>query len=553
MNGDVAIVGAGPVGKVLALMLGRHGISSTLFEASPESRLYPRGSTFNARTMEHMRRLGFSADLRKLGLPSDHPTDVLYLTRLNGYELARIRMPSEDEKKQAVAASGELDQFPEPVLRANQMYVEEYLLKQVRNCPHVDCRLGWHVDRFEQNSNSVTVTTRQREKGSEAVRFSYLVGCDGAHSLVRRSLNIAFAGPDGLGGGYFGGAMLAVYIRAPALYADILRDRRAFQYWIVNADSRATLIALDGRSDFLVFMQEPDSYAGTETTVVRNAIHQCFGYAVPLDILGIRPWKAGTALVAERFVEGRVILAGDSAHVFTPTGGFGMNTGIDDAANLAWKLAAILQGWGSPGLLASYELERKPIAQRNVHAARELSRRVSAVKPTSDIESGGTPGAAQRISIGESLKEFASQFDSMGVHMGARYDGSPLIVPDGARPVDLHDCYVASSVPGGRAPHFWINGARSAGSSVYDRFGVGFTLLRFDACMEQGDAIVRTANAMGVPLTVLDLPDSNARRFYERQLTLIRPDLHVAWRGDGDIDDERAGRLIEHVIGQECA
>jgi 2-polyprenyl-6-methoxyphenol hydroxylase-like FAD-dependent oxidoreductase len=553
MNGDVAIVGGGPIGKVLALMLDRHGISSTLFEASPESRQYPRGSTFNARTMEHMRRLGFAGDLRKLGLPADHPTDVLYLTRLNGYELARIRMPSEDEKKRQVAASGELDQFPEPVLRANQMYVEAYLLEQVRNCEQVDCRLGWHVDRFEQNTDSITVTATHQNNGSETLRFSYLVGCDGAHSLVRRLSHIVFTGPDMLGGGYFGGAMLAVYIRAPALYADSLRDRSAFQYWIVNADIRATLIALDGCSDFLVFMQEPPAHADTMNTVVRDAIHQCFGYTVPFDILGIRSWKAGTALVAEQFVEGRVILAGDSAHVFTPTGGFGMNTGIDDAANLAWKLAAILQGWGSPGLLASYEIERKPIAQRNVRAARELSRRVSTVKPPSDIESEGAQAAARRAELGQSLQEFASQFDSAGVHMGARYDGSPVIVADGVRPVDLHDRYVASSVPGGRAPHFWTNGVRSHGSSVYDQFGAGFTLLRFDAGSNQGEAIIRTAHAMGVPLTVLDRPDGNARKLYEKQLTLIRPDLHVAWRGEGNISDESARRILRRAIGQECA
>ncbi|WP_414445278.1 FAD-dependent monooxygenase [Burkholderia sp. 22PA0106] len=553
MNAPVAIVGAGPVGMVAALLLDRHGIAVTLFDTEAATRNGPRGSTHNARTMELYRQLGLAAGIRRLGLPDAHPTDVRYLTRLAGFELARLAMPSERDKRQAVADSGPLDQVPEPVLRANQMQVEAHLAEHIRTQTGIDYRPGWHVETFRQDAGGVTLRANHAALGASTFECDYLIGCDGARSMVRDELGIALEGPDGIGGQYFGGRMLATYFRAPALYAGCLRERRAFQYWISNPDARATLIALDGQGEFLMFTQAPPGDAPADARQIVETIHRCIGgsEAVPVEVVHTRAWRAGAALVAERLHDRRVFLAGDAAHVFTPTGGFGMNTGIEDVANLAWKLAATLQGWGGPALLDSYALERLPVAKRNVAAARELSRRVGAVQTSADIEHDSPAGAAQRAQLGAMLAGFADQFDSMGVHLGARVDGSPIVIGDAAPPADDYQHYEPSGVPGGRAPHFWVDAGRGMGSSIYDRFGMGFTLLRFDGA-EAGE-IVRAAVRRAVRLDVVDVSNAPAQALYGGKLVLIRPDRVIAWRGNRDVDADGAEAIWRRLTGFAAA
>jgi 2-polyprenyl-6-methoxyphenol hydroxylase-like FAD-dependent oxidoreductase len=552
---QVGIVGAGPVGMALALLLDRHGVTTLLFDADPEDHHWPRGSTLNARSMELFRQLGLSRDLRTLGLPEDHPTDVRYVTRLDGFELARLPGPSARDNQRAVAASSELDQVPEPMIRANQMYVEPYLIRRIAERHRIDYRPGWRVERFAQDTGGVTIWATHAQHGPRQWQCQYLAGCDGARSTVRRQLGIALRGFDGAEDRYFGGAMLATHVRAPALYTECLRDRPAFQYWIGNRDARATLIALDGRGEFLMFTQPaavegaPDGAADSQA--VMDVIRRCIGRATAVEILGTRPWRAGVALVADRFHDRRVFLAGDAVHLFTPTGGFGMNTGIDDAANLAWKLAASLQGWGGPGLLASYEAERMPVALRNVTAARRLALRVSELRIPPEIDSDSPAGAAQREAMGRVLAGFSDQFDSLGVQLGARYDGSAIVIGDEPPPADLHDSYEPSGVPGGRAPHFWIDAGRGIGSSLFDRLGTGLTLLRWpDSSGEhhrRGHDLVNAARQLSVPLDVIDVQCRGAQALYGRTLALIRPDMYLAWRGNGVVDDALARSILGRV------
>src|SRR5829696_7221918 len=179
----IAIVGGGPVGLMLALFLDRHGVRSVVFNTEASSRHHPKGSTHNSRTMEHYRRLGFGNEVRRLGLPPDHPTDVVYLTRFNGRELARLRMPSEVEKMRRVAAAPRTDQVPEPIHRANQMYVEKFLLEHAATRPNITLRFGWLVDAFEQDAGGVTLHAEATDgSGEENWRTHYLVGCDGGRS-----------------------------------------------------------------------------------------------------------------------------------------------------------------------------------------------------------------------------------------------------------------------------------------------------------------------------------------------------------------------------------
>jgi hypothetical protein len=246
------------------------------------------------------------------------------------------------------------------------------------------------------------------------------------------------------------------------------------------------------------------------------------------------------ALVAERFIAGRIILAGDAAHLFTPTGGFGMNTGVDDVSNLAWKLAALVQGWGGANLLQTYETERRPIGERNTVAARELNKNLANMPITAEMEQDTTAGAEARARVSAHLATFGEEFASIGVQLGARYDGSPIIAEDGAPPRDDFLHYTPSGVPGGRAPHYWPGAGRSYGDSLFDRFGLGFTLLRLGNRAAGTASIEAAARQRGVPLKVIDVPQDDAREIYGRDLALIRPDQYVAWRGDVSPSDPNA-------------
>ncbi len=544
----VAIVGGGPVGLALALMLDHHGIRSVIFNSETDTRWHPKGSTQNARTMEHYRRLGFAHDLRKLGLPEQHSGDVAYFTRFNAYELARLAMPSAAEKARAVAASEKLDQFPEPVLRANQMYIEAFLLEAARRRPRITLRFGFEVTDFAQDADGVTLTAQAVDcSGEERWRAGYLVGCDGGRSFVRRTLGIRYGGEETLQQAYFGGRMFASYLRAPTLYRDVLKDRACFQHWAINPDIRTTIIALNGKDEFLFWMRPKDPQAEPQDDLVRRAVAACCGVEVPVEPIAHAPWTAGVALVAERFADRRVLLAGDAVHLFTPTGGFGMNTGIDDAANLAWKLAAVLQGWGGPHLLDTYEAERLPIAIRNTGAARSLAKSIGDIRVSPDLEAATVAGDAARQELGAFLSTFGEEFASIGVQLGARYDGSPIIAGDDAPPPDDFANYTPSAVPGGRAPHAWLGSGRGVGDSLFDRLGKGFTLLRLGDNAPDPSAFATAAQALTMPLKQIEIADNDIRALYGRDLVLIRPDQHVAWRGNALPAD--AGALLRQLTG----
>jgi hypothetical protein len=264
-------------------------------------------------------------------------------------------------------------------------------------------------------------------------------------------------------------------------------------------------------------------------------VRRSAGCELEVEILGHGMWTAGQALVAESFASGRVLLCGDAAHLFTPTGGFGMNTGIDDAANLAWKLAGALQGWGGTDLLASYEAERRPVAIRNTGAAHRLARNVGEVPMSRHLEDDAEAGAAARAEAAAFLSTFGEEFASLGIQLGARYDGSPLIVPDGtAPPPDDPAVYVPTSCPGGRAPHVRL----ADGTSLFDRLGTGFTLLCLEEVADDARRLEATARRRGIPFSLLAVDLTDARELYARDYALIRPDRHVAWRGDSVADPD---------------
>jgi hypothetical protein len=315
----------------------------------------------------------------------------------------------------------------------------------------------------------------------------------------------------------------------------------------VNPEVRATIITLKSDDEFLVFSKGADDGTPPTDAAMAQMMQRAVGTNLPISIIGHWPWTAGIALVAERFIAGRVILAGDAAHLFTPTGGFGMNTGMDDASNLAWKLAALVQGWGGANLLQTYETERKPVAERNTVAARELNKNLTNMPITGAMEQDTPEGAAARSQVSAHLSTFGEEFASIGVQLGARYDGSPIVVEDGAPPADNYERYVPSSVPGGRAPHYWPGSGRGYGDSLFDRFGKGFTLLRLGGKAADTASIEAAARKHNVPLTVIDLPQDDLRDLYGRDLVLVRPDQYVAWRGNAPPRDP--AQLVTQVVG----
>jgi 2-polyprenyl-6-methoxyphenol hydroxylase-like FAD-dependent oxidoreductase len=546
---EVLIVGGGPVGMLLALFLDRYGVKSVVFNTEDGVPTHPRGSTHNSRTMEHYRRLGISGPIRRLGLPPDHPKDAAYFTRLSGWEIARYRMPSEIELERLIAAARATDQIPEPMHRADQIRVADFLLKHARTRSNVELRFGWQADQFSQDANGVALTARRAtDDRSEQWRACYLVGCDGGHSDVRRSLGIRYSGYDRLEQAYLGGRMISTYLRAPTLYRDHLGRRRAWMYWVVNPELRSTLFTLNGKDEFMFYTKPKGPDAPPDDAAIRHALFRSIGTEAPVEFIGHQPWTAGTALVAERFADRRILLAGDAVHLFTPAGGFGMNTGIDDVANLSWKLAATLRSWGGKSLLDSYESERKPIAVRNTRAARAIAKQVGVLDIPASMEEDSPIGAEQRRELGAQVSTYlGTQFAPIGVELGARYDGSSIIASDEAAPTDSIVQYIPTGQPGGRAPHSWLGAGRGIGDSLYDRLGNGFTLLRLGRKPADGAGLAEAANKSGVPFDVLDVADEATRDLYGADLVLLRPDQHIAWRGEKSPSD--ASAIVARVVG----
>lgn len=541
----VAIIGGGPVGMMLAMNLDALGVASVIINTDRATRWHPKGGTQNARTMEHYRRLGLSQQLRKLGMPQDHPTDVAYFTRLTKWEIARLPMPSETEKMRTVANSPTTHQEPEPILRVNQMYVEAAVFAQLPQRKHVTLRYGWTCRDWWETADGVALDLVKEESGDqETLHARYVVGCDGGQSIVRRKLGIRYGGGDPERQSYMGGPMVATHLRSRDFYRAI-PHRGGYQYWAVNPEIRSNVMVLNGKDEFLVHSQLASENDKPDEREIARRILACVGQEVDLEFLAHSLWTAGLAHVADRFGEGRAFLAGDSAHLFTPSGAFGMNTGIDDAANLGWKLAAVVQGWGGPRLLATYESERRPIAFRNTAASKALTRNIGAVPVGAAMEEDSPAGVAARAEAGRFLSTFAEEFASIGIQLGARYDGSPIVISDGtAPPPDAPAVYVPSATPGGRAPHLWL----ADRSSLFDHFGPGFTLLRLSGRAADTRALELAASKRGVPLKIIEVLLPEARDLYGKGLALIRPDQHVAWRAEVPPDDCDA--LIARVTGR---
>jgi 2-polyprenyl-6-methoxyphenol hydroxylase-like FAD-dependent oxidoreductase len=532
----VGIVGGGPAGLTLALELGRRGVPCILFEEDSTPPWFPKANSSTARTMEHYRRLGLADDIRASGLPLDYPQDVTYVTRFTGgWELARLTGMTRGEVERGVARDNPSWPTPEPIHRTNQIFIEGVLKQHAERHPSVDIRFGWRVLSLEVKDDHVEVVAAKTETGEEGrFRCKYLAGCDGPRSLVRRSLGIEYEGVSVEARKFMGGTMLAALIDMPDFY-DAVGGDRAWQYVAVNAERRGLIIAIDGKGRFTFHTQLPASGTGTHAWV-EESLRLTIGKEIKYEIVALAEWTAGFTLVAQKMAAGRVFLLGDAAHLFTPTAGLGYNTSVDDACNLGWKLAALCNGWGGPVLLDSYGTERRPIALRNTAFARKSADTLGHMEVTPEHEVPGSTGDVLREELGNALGSHAKQeFNIPGIQLGLVYAESPIIQSDGSPdPEDNPYKYTPSSVPGARAPHYWL----SEKECLFDRFGLDFTLLCWPDSLAQ--RFVEAASEIGVPLRVVTIEGEEARRLYPKRFTLVRPDQHVAWRGE----DETGARSI---------
>ena len=528
---DVLVAGGGPCGLMLANELGPRGVRLLLVDGKPGTAFNPQANATQARTMEHFRRLGFADEVRSQGLPPDHPTDIAYFTRYTGHELARLSLPTAAQAVQKIRDMGGSWSAAELPHRISQKYVEAILRRHAQAHASNDIRYGWRLVDFADQGGFVHATLQPAEGGPpQAVRARYLVGADGARSSVRQSLGIAWGGETGARREFMGGQMFAVYLRAPRFY-DVFPHARAWMYVSFNAQRRAFMASVDGRQEFAfhaALRPDEDPSAWTETDA-RRVFAEALGCEVDCEILSFGTWLAGHSLVVQAMQMGRVFLAGDAAHLFTPTGGLGYNTAVEDAVNLAWKLAHVIQGCAPAALLASYEAERRPVALRNTAYARRFADSVGLLSASPRLEEHSAEGARRRAEAAAQLDAHVRlEFNIPGVTFGARYDASPIIVADGTSPpTDLPNTYEPTACPGGRPPHAWLPDGRS----LYDSLHREWTLLSLGRQPVESAGFVDAAKTLGLDLKVVRHESDELRTLYGQPLVLIRPDQVVAWRG----------------------
>jgi 2-polyprenyl-6-methoxyphenol hydroxylase-like FAD-dependent oxidoreductase len=518
-NVDVLVVGGGPVGLTLAIELGQLDIVVQLVDQRPAPGILPKMERCNARTMENFRRLGLAEKIRTAGLDQDVPMDVFVCVQdITRKPLVHHAYPSARGMKAAYRETFDGSVPAEPYQLISQYTLEPLLRTEAEATPEVTVSFGQRMTNFVSDDGGVTATLQALDGSSSQVRAKYLVGCDGASSTVREILGIQLQGESRL------------ELRQALFRSDELFDRipigRGRHYHIAD-DRNSFLIVQDDKRHFSL-------HASVESDdEMPKLFERIVGFPIEYETLYVGKWVQ-RLMVAEQYGRGRVFLAGDSAHLVIPTGGLGMNTGHGDAVDLAWKLAGTLQGWGGPELLGSYEAERRPIGLRNVEASKRAAngRRTWRSKWVPEITEDSERGLRARAELADVAdREQRWSNDLYGIELGYRYIDSPVIWPfEGEAPDPNSFEYQPTTAHGARLPNIWLRN----GSPLQDQLGKEYTLLDVRGAREghEFESLQSAFEKVGAPFRVVKVDSPSAAPVYGADLILVRPDLHIVWRGD---------------------
>jgi 2-polyprenyl-6-methoxyphenol hydroxylase-like FAD-dependent oxidoreductase len=532
----ILIVGGGPVGLALATDLGWRGTPCLLIEQGEGPVDHPRATAINARSMEFMRRWGVGEAVCDAAYPEDFPHTALYCTTLTGFEVARI-------DRHHHGGRGPSETSPERAQRCNQLFLDPILQARAAGFSTVDMRYRHRLESVAEEGDHVIATVRNLASDEViTIAAQHVIDCSGGHSTIRRQLGATMSGSP------YAGYFVSIYLRAPELWAHHNMGKAALINFVDPDGLWRNLVMLDGRALYRfgvrgkAFYDDPDKIDGS------RLFTEAVGADVPHELISTRRWVARN-VVSDTYRHGRILFAGDAAHLNHPSSGLGLNTGLGDAVDLGWKLSAINAGWGGSALLDSYEPERQPVGRRNIGHAGNSHASDREQEPTPVLFENTADGERARRTMGDAI--VASQtkkFVTDGLALGYRYDPSPINWQEvGPGPeLEVTD-YHPTAFTGGRAPHAWLGANRS----TLDVFGRGFTLLRFSADAPEPSAIERGFADKGVPLAVETVEDPSIGALYERKLVLVRPDGHVAWRSDTTHADPAA--LADRVRGQAIA
>jgi 2-polyprenyl-6-methoxyphenol hydroxylase-like FAD-dependent oxidoreductase len=530
---SVLVVGAGPVGLSLALDLAWRGVDCILIDQGDGTMLHSKIGLISVRSMELFRRWGIVDRVRNCGFPDDYPLNMVFCTSLAGYTIGVSEYPAaRDDQPTSVS--------PETKQRCPQLWLDPILARCVRDYDRA--RIIYHCElaSFEEVGDGVLAQGRDVRTGEPVtIKALYVVGTDGARSTVRHALGIAMEGDQALS------HSMSIYVRSPGLLKR--HDKGPAERYLMVAPEGlwGNLTVIDGDALWRLTVLGSATRKEAAEFDAEAWVLRCFGSdAIPFHVDAVLPWRR-SRLVAAQFSQGRAFLAGDAVHTMSPTGGFGMNTGIADVADLGWKLEATLKGWGGSSLLSSYDAERRPAGWRNVNAATDNFQRLITDMDFSQVEDATGRGDAARRNLGERLKDATRrEWEVTGVSLGYRYEGSPISIADGTPPTpDDSIVYVPTARPGHRAPHAFLPDGRS----TLDLFGRAYVLLNFGADTAAAGALVQAGRVRRMPLDIVAIDDRQIADLYQRDLVLVRPDGHVAWRADSLDGDP--GEILDVVRG----